>query len=67
MKIDDDIIDAYGEKFGEVPTLRGLRDDLMPKAMQLLTEAIQYDSPFSTDAEFYEALGVEPPPEGAET
>jgi hypothetical protein len=56
---------AYAEKFGDVPTLLGLNSRQLAAAMDLLDEAVEYDVPYGSDADFYEALGMQPPPEGA--
>jgi hypothetical protein len=56
---------AYVEKFGNLPTLVGLTQDQLEEALQLLDEAVEYGVDYKTDAEFYEALGMRPPPEDA--
>jgi len=58
-----DEIEAYYEKFGEVPTISGLPD--MDKARALLAQAVADETPFENDAAWYAALGLEPPPDGA--
>lgn len=54
-----DPVEAYREKFGSLPTLMGLPDH--DKALQLLAQAVKEDKPFKTDAEWYAALGLDPP------
>lgn len=64
-----DILDAmmdYAEKFGDAPTLVGLNEEDHAKAAELLDEAVEYDAPYEDTAEFYLALGLDPPPDDAE-
>lgn len=62
-----DAAEAYKEKFGDVPTTIGLPDAKVPLAAKLLKEAVEDDEPFSDDKEWWDNLGMEPPPENALT
>ncbi len=61
----DEIIATYMEMFDDLPTITGLDDDLFKRAMDLLRESIELGVPFEDDADFYDALGIDPPPDDA--
>ena len=64
--IDHDVVQAYQAKFGSVPAIMGLSDEKQAKANRLLEDAIDTDKPYETDADWYAALGVTPPPPDAD-
>lgn len=57
------ILHAYKDAFGDVPTVVGLDTESYASALKLLQQAVEIGVPFNTDAEFYDALGIEAPPE----
>jgi hypothetical protein len=61
------IIEAYQEKFGELPSLAGLGEVQLQRAAVLLQEAVELDVPYQDTADFFEALGMEMPPDDALT
>ena len=56
---------AYREKFNDAPTTIGLPVGKREKAAELLTKAVEDDEPFGSDAAWYKALDLEPPPDDA--
>jgi hypothetical protein len=69
MSLDDGdhaIIQAYKDRFGDVPTLVGLGEDDYQIALGALEDALESGKPWGSDAEFYRAIGLEPPPDDAE-
>ena len=61
----DEIIGTYMDMFDDLPTITGLDDALFKRAMALLQESIELGVPYEDDTEFYEALGIDPPPDDA--
>jgi hypothetical protein len=59
------IVTEYNDRFDRHHTLVGLDDDMLEQAAKLMHEAIELGVPYNDDAEFYEALGLDPPPTGA--
>ena len=55
----------YAGHFGDTPTVMGLSEDQHEDAALALLTAIELESPM-TDEEFYKAIGLEMPPEGAD-
>jgi hypothetical protein len=64
-EIDEAMFD-YIEEFGHTITFFGLTPEQMEKAVPVLAKAMDDGVPL-TDAEFYPAIGLEPPPKDAET
>jgi hypothetical protein len=56
--------DIYAAKFNDSLPIIGIPDTAIDKAREAAKAAIVNKKPL-TDAEFYEAIGVEPPPDGA--
>jgi hypothetical protein len=59
----DDAAGAYQRRFGSVPTVAGLQGASVARAAELLAAAVRHDLPFKTAAEWYAALGIDPPPD----
>jgi hypothetical protein len=56
-----DLVEAYKAKFGDVPTTACLSSEILDRAAELLTEAVERNLPYGSDGEWYGALGVEAP------
>ena len=70
MSPENDMLDAaqaYAEAYGDTPTIMGLPGRVVEKAARLLRDAVENNDPFETDADWFEALGIEPPPKDALT
>lgn len=59
----DEAMDAYLKKFRSLPTLIGI--NAKPEKMaKMLSSAVESKNPLS-DKDWYQALGLTPPPSGA--
>jgi hypothetical protein len=59
---DQVIIQAYKERFGDTPNMMAVPFDSWQDAIQLLETALDTDEGYELDTEFWELLGVDPPP-----
>ena len=53
----------YKDKFGDTPIIVSIFTSTYAEAANALRAAIDADEPFKSDAEFFRAIGIAPPPE----
>jgi len=56
-------VDAYRNQFKDLPTIAGA-SSLQEKMTKVLRDAVRNGKPLN-DSQWYEALGLEPPPPGS--